>query len=220
MSWIVTASGKRVDPLNIKPADIEIADICHALGNLCRFTGHSRRFYSVAEHCVRMVDWFFADADPHTRLAALLHDAAEAYIGDIAKPLRDRVVFTRTPAAERSTRKVVLPYATRPAIGLAERVEDEILNAVYERLGVARGGVGFIGLPVADLDMLRIEAQALMPDCGLGWPCFRNLDPMSEQDMQRAHEIRRDAGDPGDWPRWFAMKLDEILAQIDGGRRG
>jgi len=215
MSWIVTASGKRVDPLNISPADIEIGDICHALGNICRFTGHCSRFYSVAEHSVRMVDWCFKDAEPLERLAALLHDAAEAYIGDIAKPLKSRVVFTRTPAAERSTRKIVLPPATRTAIGLTDLVEEEILNAVYERLGIRRGGVRFIDLKLADRAMLRIEAQALMPDYGLGWTCFDGMEPMTDEEIQRAREIRRDTGSADDWPRWMAAKLDEILGQLD-----
>lgn len=63
---------------------LTIGDIATALGNLCRFTGHTARFYSVAEHsvhCSRIVP-------PQDALAALLHDAAEAVMGDVSRPLK------------------------------------------------------------------------------------------------------------------------------------
>lgn len=83
---IITLTGKLVDPLDLKPADIDIEDIAHALSNLCRFTGHCPKFYSVAQHSC-----FVASLVPRElRLAALLHDASEAYLSDIASPTKQR----------------------------------------------------------------------------------------------------------------------------------
>lgn len=84
MSWIQTYSGEKFDLLNPTPSMINIQDIAHALSNLCRFTGHVDRFYSVAEH-----SWRVAGLVPRPLIKqALLHDAAEAYIQDIASPLK------------------------------------------------------------------------------------------------------------------------------------
>lgn len=63
---------------------ISIEDIACSLGNLCRFGGHVRRFYSVAQHSVIAAELL----PPRLRLAGLLHDAAEAYVGDVIKPLK------------------------------------------------------------------------------------------------------------------------------------
>ena len=96
-NWIVTISGRRVDPLAMRPEDIDIGDIAHALALLNRFTGHTTRPYSVAEHCVR-VSWL---CRPEHALWGLLHDASEAYLADIARPVkqRDEFVFYRLAEA-------------------------------------------------------------------------------------------------------------------------
>ena len=82
-TWIQTFTGRQVWPLNPKVEDIDIVDIAHALSSICRFTGHCRNFYSVAEHSV-FASWYCPD-EP---LWALLHDASEAYIADVAKPIK------------------------------------------------------------------------------------------------------------------------------------
>lgn len=84
MSFIETFTGRRFDPVNPNPDDIIVADIAHALSNKCRYTGHSSSFYSVAQHCVlvsNIVDEEFA-------LDGLMHDAAEAYLPDVAFPIK------------------------------------------------------------------------------------------------------------------------------------
>jgi len=86
MSKILLRSGTMHDLLN--PAangDPIIEDIAHALANICRWTGHTSRFYSVAEHCIRAA----AIAPPECKLHVLMHDAAEAYLGDVATPLKN-----------------------------------------------------------------------------------------------------------------------------------
>ena len=81
---ILTASGRFFDPIRPDPALIVLEDIGHALGNICRFTGHCRRPYSVAEHV--MLGAMFVPEE-HL-LAWLMHDASEAYLGDVSSPLK------------------------------------------------------------------------------------------------------------------------------------
>lgn len=84
MSWIVTATGKRFDLLDPKPNQIDIRDIAMSLSRLCRFTGHCSRFYSVAEHSLIGANTI----DTYYQREFLLHDAAEAYTGDMNSPLK------------------------------------------------------------------------------------------------------------------------------------
>lgn len=82
--WMQTASGRAFYPLDPRPEEIHIEDIAAALSKLCRYGGHCKRFYSVAEHCVLM-----AHAAPDGfRLSALLHDASEAYLSDVIRPVK------------------------------------------------------------------------------------------------------------------------------------
>ena len=83
--WIETYTGKFVNPLKLKPEDIEIQDIAHALSLMCRFNGHCSKFYSVAEHSIR-VSGILKGTD--NQLTGLLHDATEAYMADIARPVK------------------------------------------------------------------------------------------------------------------------------------
>lgn len=82
--WMQTHTGRRFYPLDPRPEEIDPEDIAHALSLLCRYGGHVDRFYSVAEHCVLMSQ---AVAPKHA-LAALLHDATEAYVCDVPRPLK------------------------------------------------------------------------------------------------------------------------------------
>lgn len=80
-----TVSGVKVN-LHYPTTDmISIFDIAHALSNICRFGGHSRFFYSVAQHSVIVAKL----APEYLRKMALLHDAPEAYVGDVIKPLKN-----------------------------------------------------------------------------------------------------------------------------------
>lgn len=82
--WMQTISGKQFWPLDPRPEDFDIEDIAHALSNVCRFGGHTKFFYTVAEHCVHVSKV----CDPEHALEGLLHDATEAYIGDMVRPLK------------------------------------------------------------------------------------------------------------------------------------
>jgi hypothetical protein len=83
-AWIQTYTGRKVDLIWPTPDMIAIEDIAHALSLICRYTGHTRFHYSVAQHsalCAKVVPQEFA-------FEALMHDAAEAYVNDLASPLK------------------------------------------------------------------------------------------------------------------------------------
>jgi hypothetical protein len=95
-NFIRTFTGGKFWPLNPRAVDVRIEDVAHSLSQLCRFTGHTRLPYSVAEHSVR-VSWLvaahmlnakvYAEAIP-AALWGLLHDASEAYLTDLPSPLK------------------------------------------------------------------------------------------------------------------------------------
>ena len=80
---IMLQSGRLFDLANPSSSDIEIEDIAHGLAHTCRYAGQCRSFYSVAEHSVLV-----SRNISHSKLAALLHDSAEAYVGDMSRPLK------------------------------------------------------------------------------------------------------------------------------------
>jgi hypothetical protein len=88
---IQTVSGRWLDPLAPDPESIDIGDIAQALSNQCRFGGHSRVFYSVAQHSTIVSDVCAErGATPAEALSALMHDAGEAYLVDLPHPLKHR----------------------------------------------------------------------------------------------------------------------------------
>lgn len=94
--WMQTLTGLQFFPLDPRAEDMDIEDIAHALGALCRYNGHTSRFYSVAEHCVLMTQHAFVEyrgwALPEQRRqflrSVLMHDAAEAYTGDFVHAVK------------------------------------------------------------------------------------------------------------------------------------
>jgi hypothetical protein len=87
MSWIQTFTGKQFWPLEPRAEDVDVRDIAHSLSLQCRFNGHCRVFYSVAEHSVRVS----RIVPPDLASWGLLHDAAEAYLSDLPRPVKDRL---------------------------------------------------------------------------------------------------------------------------------
>jgi 5'-deoxynucleotidase YfbR-like HD superfamily hydrolase len=83
-NYIETWNGVHFHFEDSNPEEVNIEDIAHALSLQCRFNGHVDRFYSVAEHCVLMSHL----VPEELAFAALLHDAGEAYVGDMAHPIK------------------------------------------------------------------------------------------------------------------------------------
>lgn len=140
--WMQTYTGIQFHPLDPRPEDIDPADIAHSLSLICRYGGHVHRFYSVAEHCVLM-----SQAVPSAfALWALLHDAAEAYVGDMVRPLKRQM----------------------PAYCDAE---DAVLSVITMKFGLPSFGRGVLPPAVKDADnrILLTERDALMPNTRYSW---------------------------------------------------
>lgn len=160
MTWILTHSGKRLDLLSPDPDVITAFDIAHALARINRFTGHTKVAYTVAEHSIRVA----ALVDPEWRLQALLHDAAEAYIGDISSPL-----------------KALLPAFAQ--------IEHGIHHAICQRFGI--GSALHPSIKQADLIMLATERRDLMPVHPDSWECLEGITPAPETIHPMPAEIVR-----------------------------
>jgi hypothetical protein len=149
MTWIQTFTGIQFNILEPTPEMIDIHDIAHALSNLCRFTGHSKSFYSVAQHSYLIA----ARVPEEDMLAALLHDAPEAYLADISSPVK------RLPGFGGEYAK--LEARIHAAICLKFGVELDMPHSVRE----------------ADLKMLVTEKRDLMAD-GYDWKIEYNDQPV------------------------------------------
>lgn len=91
MTWMITATGRdfHLSGAASLGNQIDLQDIAHALAQINRYTGHTTRPYSVAEHSLLVADIAQrAGATPMVQLAALLHDAHEAYTGDVSSPVK------------------------------------------------------------------------------------------------------------------------------------
>lgn len=141
MGWIQTASGKKFSILEPDVDQIDIDDIAHALSMLCRFNGHCTKFYSVAEHSVHVS----REVEPELALVGLLHDAAEAYLGDIPTPL-----------------KRLLPNF--------KEFEDRMEEAIGTKFGIDANLFKGTELKRADTQLLVDEKEALMVDAPEPWP--------------------------------------------------
>ena len=89
--YLQTVSGRFVNPFDPDPEQLDPGDIARALANVCRFGGHCRPFYSVAQHSVIVSELVEArGGDVEDVFAALMHDASEAYLGDMPHPIKHR----------------------------------------------------------------------------------------------------------------------------------
>ncbi|ARJ66459.1 hypothetical protein WV31_12665 [Magnetospirillum sp. ME-1] len=122
---ITTATGRNVNPLDLRPEDIDIRDIAHSLSLTCRFNGHCRVFYSVAEHSVLVSKL----CPPKFAFEALMHDAAEAYLGDVPTPLKRQ--WPEYKEAEDRAHAVIAQH-----FGLPAEISEVVHDADGEAFGI------------------------------------------------------------------------------------
>ena len=92
MSYITTVTGKHFYPLNPNRKDIDVEDIAHALSLICRANGHFKHFYSVAQHSIACAAEAAArGCSLEVTLGCLLHDASEAYLCDVTRPVKKHI---------------------------------------------------------------------------------------------------------------------------------
>jgi uncharacterized protein len=154
-SFLRTFTGRNVFPLELRVTDIHIEDIAQALSNLCRYNGHPIKFYSVAQHSVLVSQYLMNRyGQRHIGLSGLLHDAPEAYIGDMPTPL-----------------KRLLP-------GFVE-AEDRIQTVVQEYFNLLYP-LDCPEIKDADMKLLATEARDLMGN-PKDWSSLKGLEPLQEQ---------------------------------------
>lgn len=142
---------------------VTIESVAHALSHVARFGGHTHWHYSVAQHSI-----YVSQLLPRSlRLAGLLHDVAEAFIGDVPTPL-----------------KQLLPDY--------QKIERRVEKALFKRFGLPEELPAEV--KYADLRMLAAERMQLMPaTAGVAWDILRDVQPPAFQILPVAHEVAKDA---------------------------
>ncbi len=139
--WIQTFTGKKFNLFEFTPSSICIEDIAHALSMICRFGGHAKRFISVAEHSI-LVSYFCNREDA---LAGLLHDASEAYLGDVSSPFKRTHIYSKY-----------------------KEIESELQDMIYSKYGILKEPSS---VKKADLMMLATESKEFMSPVHPDWKC-------------------------------------------------
>ena len=122
-------SGKLVDPFNVQASEIEINAIAHQLALINRFNGATTVPYSVAEHCIHVS----YRVPPRYALYGLLHDASEAFMGDVVWPMKRSGHFEFYRTEEKKLQaKIYAKFGLHPA-------EPEIVNTVDKGLAFVEG---------------------------------------------------------------------------------
>lgn len=196
MSWIRTATGKHLNLTGSTAADIHHLDLARGLARACRFAGQCDAFYSVAQHCVLAS----FHVPPEHALHALLHDAAEAYLGDLTGPLKRLLVsyhqallasaaqvacLTATDFIEQLAHRLPLnwtvPY-TQNAMALQadqpfyHQLERHLMGLIAEHFGISTEMPDSV--KAIDLRLLATERRDVMPADDEPWECLVGIEPL------------------------------------------
>jgi 5'-deoxynucleotidase YfbR-like HD superfamily hydrolase len=164
--WFHTYTGRKFYVFDPRPEDVDIVDIAHSLSLTCRFNGHTKEFYSVAQHSIHVCNVFnrLAKAEGledsnEAHLCALLHDATEAYVGDLIRPIK---------------------------LGIPEfkRIEESIWKCILERFDLTLEWTRTktpVLVKKADIILLATERRDLLPEGPgqdrLTWAIEEQIEP-------------------------------------------
>ena len=143
-------AGRQFWSLDPRADDVCIEDIAHALSMKCRFTGHCSMFYSVAEHSY-LVSHFVPQ---RYALWGLMHDAAEAYLPDVARPVKDHLPGYR-------------------------EIEKRVQRAITDAFGMHPEEPREV--KAIDTRIILDESNKLMPRIPVGWRHVEGLEPVGAQ---------------------------------------
>jgi uncharacterized protein len=151
--YLQTVSGRWVNPFDPDPGQLDAGDIARALANQCRFGGHSRVFYSVAQHSVIVSELVEQrGGDVEDSFAALMHDAGEAYLGDMPHPLKHR----------------------SPLGAAFKRAEEHLERAIRDRFAIK---ADVPEIKRADRALLATERRAFSAE-DWHWPELDGVEPL------------------------------------------
>jgi uncharacterized protein len=174
--WIQTVSGRDVDLLNPKPESILLGDIVYALAKIPRFIGHTigRLPWSVAQHSMLVESLLPESSDPLERLYALLHDAHEAYVGDIVSPLKRAMDAIWKSEQSAGNHKYVSPPSN-----YLRTITGRLDIAIFTVFDLHPTSDTMHKVHVADMLALRVEADLLMATRKREWVYLSDPpDPM------------------------------------------
>lgn len=151
-AWLQTATGRQFWPLDARPTDVVLEDVAHSLAIVNRFTGHTSRPYSVASHSLMVADILALAREPVAVIrAGLLHDASEAYLCDLARPVKDRMPDYRA-------------------------FEDRLQAVIEERFSVRITASQRAAVKKADNTALMVEREQLMQVPPAPWQPVETYD--------------------------------------------
>ena len=153
--WMQTYTGVVFDLEHPTPDMVKIEDIAHHLSLTNRFNGATDRHYSVAQHCTIVARW--VEGGRETKLAALLHDAHEAYTGDLIAPL-----------------KFLLARETSAFIAIEGRIQD----AINDRFHLSKDLAMWEHIKKVDLQLLLKERDLLLSNRPCDWDLDGRIDPL------------------------------------------
>jgi hypothetical protein len=179
--YIETYSGQTFYVLDPRMEEIVIEDISHALSNACRFSGHTKRFFSVAEHSCNVADYLYKRYSSK-KLArfGLFHDGSETYFVDIPRPIK-------------------------PCLNNYKEIEEGIQTLIYEKFcGEAPNEAQYKLIKHADNVMLFAEAHNLMLSRGIGWQDYHTY-------IKEAQDVEIIGLSPEDAKHRFVLTYHSLL---------
>ncbi len=142
-NWMQTYSGKAMFPMDPRPEEIDIDDIIHALSLQCRYNGMCEQFYSISQHSVHCASHvLFMHGDATQAKCALFHDAAEAYVGDVVRPVKQH-------------------------LSNFKEIEDRVLEVIFKKFDLPWPMTAAV--KEADEVLLATEARDLMKKPPMAW---------------------------------------------------